>query len=153
MRLVTHLKHRFGQRVVICGVPGSIGNDLVAAAGESDHMEVAKLEAVDKEVVKQALIKMIHTGPAPLRYWSVNIIDQWAAEERQGIPGTSKEKRDVLHDLLRDGVLAKREIDLTTVGKKGGVATETYLVEDKAHEMSYLPIKRDPSSEGSGETK
>lgn len=137
IRLVTQLKHRFGQKVVICGVPGSIGTDLVAAADDSNPIEVEKQDPVDPEIVRKALFAMIQSGPAPLRFWSVNIIDQWAQDPRHRIPGTAKEKRDALHSLLRDGVLAKREIDLATVGKKG-TAAETYIVEAKAKELGYI---------------
>ncbi len=40
VKLVTLLKNRFGQRVVIAGVPGSVSGDLVQAAAESDSIDV-----------------------------------------------------------------------------------------------------------------
>ena len=137
IRLVTQLKNRFGQRVIVAGVPGSIGNDLIAAADGGDPIEAEKSEPVDEVVIKKALVKMIHAGPAPLKFWSMNIIDQWAQTPQHSVPGTPKEQRDATHNLLREGVLAKREIDLATVGKRGE-AMETYLVEGKAKELGYL---------------
>jgi uncharacterized LabA/DUF88 family protein len=112
IRLVTHLKHRFEQRVIVCGVPGSISNDLVAAADDADPIEVQTHIPVDKTLVRKALVKMLHAGPAPLKFWSMRIIDQWAQNPKHAIPGTVKEKRDAVHDLLKEDVLAKREKDL-----------------------------------------
>jgi hypothetical protein len=144
IQLVTLLKHRFGQQVMICGVPGSIGMDLVAAADGADHIEIEKTEPVEPELVRKALVAMIRQGPAPLRYWSTTIIDQWSQDKKHDIPGTAKEKRDALHSLLRDGVLAKREIDLTGFGKPGGKANETYLVEEKADEFGLGENEKTP---------
>lgn len=137
IRLVTHLKHRFGQRVIVSGVPGSIANDLVAAADDADPIDVQRYVAIDPTLVKKALVKMVHVGPAPLKYWTVGIIDQWGQSPKNGVPGTAKEQRDARHNLLKEGVLAKREKDLSSIGKKG-VVTETYLVENKARELGYL---------------
>ena len=131
------LKHRFGQKVIICGVPGSIGNDLVAAADGADPIDAQRPDPVDPAVVRKAMFDMIKTGPSPLAFWSINIIDQWAQRPGRNIPGTAKEKRDAVHSLLDDGVLAKREFDLTTVGKQGK-ANETYIVETKAKEFGLL---------------
>lgn len=137
IRLVTLLKNRFGQRVIVAGVPGSIGIDLVAAADSEDPIEALKPTSVDPAIIKKALFEMILRGPEPLKFWSINIIDQWAQAPQHSIPGTAKEKRDSLHDLLRDGVLVKREIDLTTIGKRG-MATETYIDDARAKELGYL---------------
>ncbi|MBI4232935.1 MAG: NYN domain-containing protein [Chloroflexi bacterium] len=137
IRLVTNLKHRFGQRVIVAGVPESIANNLVTAADSSDPIEVQRKPPADKVLVKKALIRMIQGGPAPLRFWSISIIDQWALNPKQAIPGTPREQRDAIHDLLNEGVLVKKDIDLTSIGKKGS-ATETYLVVEKARELGYL---------------
>ena len=41
IRVIAWIKNRFDKRVIICGVPGTISTDLVAAAGESDHLEAS----------------------------------------------------------------------------------------------------------------
>ena len=100
MRLVTQVRNRFGQRVVICSVPESVSNDLVAAAGnETDHYETPEVESVDPEELKTAIVSMVQRGPAPLHYWSLRIIDSWCQDPRQAIPGTAKEKRDAIGEL------------------------------------------------------
>lgn len=137
IKLVTQLRHRFGQKVVIAGVEGAVGADLVRAAGSEDHIEVEKGEPVNKQELKTSIVKMVKKGCSPLRYWTVGTIDQWSQSERQAIKGTAKEKRDAIHELLDEGVLIKQEFDLTTIGKKGMV-TQTVLAEDLAREMGYL---------------
>jgi len=132
VKLVTHLRNRFGQRVVIAGVPGSIANDLITASGEPpDPVEVAAWTPVDKTVLKKALVAMVKRGPAPLTYWSLKIIDQWSQSARQGIPGNAKEKRDAIGELVREGVLVHANAPT-------GNAKQALLDEKKAQELGYL---------------
>jgi len=134
IKLVTLLRNRFGQRVVIAGVPGSIAGDLVAAADDADHIEVVVAPPTDKRALRVAIVAMAKAGPAPLKYWSLKILDQWAQDGRRGIPGSAKEKRDALADLLGEGVFTQREI----VNQKGRTVRETLLDEAKARELGYL---------------
>lgn len=137
IKLVTQLRNRFGQKVIICGVKGAIGADLVAAADDKDDIEVDKREPVDEHELRTAIVKMVKKGCAPLKFWTVGIIDQWSQSSRQAIDGTAKEKRDAIHTLLEEDVLTKKEIDLSIIGKKG-IATQTILNETKAKELKYL---------------
>jgi len=137
IKLVTLLKNRFGQTVIIAGVQGAIGADLITAAGNEDSIEVEKHEPVDMQQLKTAIVKMVKKGCSPLKYWSISTIDQWSQSPRQAIGGTAKEKRDAIHALLDEGVLVKQDIDLTVVGKKG-TATQTVLDEVKAKQLKYL---------------
>jgi uncharacterized LabA/DUF88 family protein len=52
IRVVTTLRNRLGRRVVICGVPGSVSPDLVAAAGEEDPLMMAQSVDVDLSVIR-----------------------------------------------------------------------------------------------------
>jgi len=108
VKLVTLLRNRFGQRVVIVGVPGAISNDLVDAAGNNDHIEVTVQLPVDRHQLKSDIVKMVNKGPAPLHYWTVRIIDQWCQSGRQHISGTAKERRDAIHELLDENVLVRQ---------------------------------------------
>jgi uncharacterized LabA/DUF88 family protein len=138
IKLVTQLRNRFGQEVVITGVPGAIGSDLVAAAGgREDHIDVAKADPVDKQELKSAIVRMVEKGCAPLKFWSVGLIDQWSQSERQAIKGTAKEKRDAIHELLTEAVFVKKEVDLAVIGKNG-MATQTVLDKAKAKGLKYL---------------
>lgn len=134
VRLVTQLRNRFGQRVIIAGVPGSIATDLVTAAGEQDPIQVPPRESVEMDVLKKAVVAMVKKGPAPLSYWSLRIIDQWSQDERHKIPGSAKERRDAIGDLLQEKVLVRQEVD----HEQRGRITETTLDETRARDLGYI---------------
>lgn len=134
VKLVTLLRYRFGQKVVIIGVPGTVAGDLVAAAGEdADLVEVPAVKQGNPVEVKKKLVAMIRRGPAPLSFWSLKIIDQWAQNPRQAIPGTAREKRDAIGELVKEGVLVQSPIDY-----RGRTVNATTLKEEKAGELGYL---------------
>ena len=133
--MVTLLRNKFGQRVVVCGVPGSISSDLEDAAGEKDHIEVSPPKPVDMQELKSALVVMVKRGPAPLKYWSVKVIDQWAQSGKHNIPGTAKERRDAIGQLLDEGVFAKNQ----RTDPKRGQVNEVVVDEQKAKQAGYLP--------------
>ena len=134
VKLVTNLRNRFGQRVIICGVPGSIAHDLVESAGEEDAIEIPKIEPADELVLKKGIVAMVKAGPAPLSYWSLTIIDQWCRDARSKITGTAKEKRDATTVLLDENVLVREEF----VRPDGRRVTKTTLDVEKARELGYL---------------
>lgn len=129
VKLVTLLRNRFGQRVVIAGVPGCVAVDLVRAAGESDPIQVESPQHVDKQVLKREIVAMVMKGPTPLKYWTVLIIEQWVQDKRQAIPGTSKDRRDAISELLEEGVLTRQE---------EGQIKKAILDESRARELKYI---------------
>lgn len=133
IKLVTQLQNKFGQRVVVCGVQGSMSRDLRAAADEEDAIDVPHVSPAPDEDIKEAIVAMVHRGPAPLQFWSMRVLDSWCQDERNGIPGTTKQRRDMLTQLLAEGVLLQRGIQF-----QGGSVTETYLDEQAAVENGYI---------------
>jgi uncharacterized LabA/DUF88 family protein len=134
IRLAALVRNRFGQRVVVAGVPGSVSPDLVKAAGQEDPVDVVPHTPVDKHVLKSAIVAMVKKGPtAPLTFWTVRILEQWCSDPRQSIPGILREHRDAMHELLNEGVLTRREIQF-----KNRQAMEAVLDEAKARELGYL---------------
>lgn len=134
VKLVTILRNRYGQRVIIAGVPGQVSGDLVAAAGgEKDPIDVKKLPKTDIFAIKAKIVEMVKRGPAPLEYWSVRLIDQWTQDGRQDIPGTAKDRRDAISELLREEVLIRKE--RTTMK---GAKNEAFMDQAKAKELNYL---------------
>lgn len=105
VKLVAQLRNRFGQRVVVAGVPGSISADLVQAADDTDPIEVPPAAPVDRQELKRRLVEMIQRGPSPLRFWTYRTIEQWAQDARQGVPGSPLEKRDAIRELFDTRVL------------------------------------------------
>lgn len=134
IRLVTLIRNRFGQRVVICGVPGCISGDLEAAAGENDHLEVSVPEPADMHQLKAAIVAMVKKGPHPLKFWSYKTIDQWAQSAQQSIPGTAKERRDGIAQLLDEEILVRQQRD----DPKRGQVKEIILDEGKAKSGKYI---------------
>jgi len=134
VKLVTLIRNRFGQEVFIIGVPGAVSNDLVAAAGgNSDNIEVKTSPPVDKKLLKNIIISMVKSGPAPLKYWTVRIIDQWCQNPKKNMPGTAKERRDAIYELIDEKVLVRQPRDDT----KRGRITEIILDKAKAQELGY----------------
>ncbi len=144
IKLITQLRNRFGQRVVVCGVPGSVSSDLIAAANAEDLINVQKPEPVSDEDVASAIVRLVKRGPAPLKFWSMKVLDEWCQHEKNAIPGTAKQRRDMLRRLQQEDVLLKREIDLLPVLGRRGHANETYLDETKAVELGYLKKEKTP---------
>ena len=144
IKLTTQLRNRFGQKVVVCGVPGSVSNDLIAAANGEDAIEVQKIEPAPELDVKLAIVAMIKRGPAPLKFWSMKVLDEWCQNEKNGVPGTAKQRRDMLRRLQQEEVLLKKEINLQVVLGRPGYANETFLDEAKAVELGYLKKEETP---------
>ena len=84
-------------------------------------------------------MKMVAKGPHPLRFWSVKVIDQWAQSPRAGIPGTAKDRRAAIGELLEEGVLVKKEREDEKLGRR---VTEALLERSKAQELGYLDSDR-----------
>lgn len=109
IRITTWLRNRFGRKVVIVGVPGSISRDLVRAAGHSAPLPVGRAEPASDEEIARRIIAMIATKSPPLGFWTLKLIHQWANDPRNAIPGTSAQKYDVIGALRDRGVLEQEE--------------------------------------------
>lgn len=139
IKLVTQLRNKFGQRVVVCGVQGSMSRDLRSAADGEDLLEVPYVAPALDDDVKQAIISLVKRKPPPLEFWSMKILDRWCQDERNSIPGTAKQRRDMLTQLLNEEVLLQRPIEF-----KGSPVVETYLDEDRAIDYGYLEEPQPP---------
>lgn len=134
VKLVTLLRNRFGQRVVVAGVPGSVSGDLIRAADDTDLVAVPQSGTVDRQEMRQRVLEMVRRGPSPLRYWSFRTIHQWAQDPRQGLPGTPADRRDAIRDLFAEGVLVQR----THEDAVHGEVTATEVDDDAAARQGYL---------------
>jgi len=135
VKLVTTLRYKFGQRVVIAGVPGTVSGELINASGSPpDNVEVPRTVPADMVTIKRKIVGMVRNRPTSLKYWSLKLIDQWALDARQAIPGTAKERRDAITELINEGVIVRRQ---STDAARGSV-TEAVLNEDKARELGLI---------------
>jgi len=107
IRLVTTLRNRLGKRVIICGVPGSVSPDLVAAAGEEDPIEMAQSADVDIAVIQaiDAYIKQLHEGFVPTQSHMSRTL--WRFLDRDLLHSEHIEAK--VMEFLRKGVLTKRQ--------------------------------------------
>jgi uncharacterized LabA/DUF88 family protein len=121
IRLVTTLRNRLGLRVIICGVPGSVSPDLVAAAGEDDPLEVEQSEDVDVAVVQaiDAYVKQLHDGFVPTQSHMSRSL--WRFIDRSKLPSEHIEAK--VMEFLRKRVLVKRQ----TINGQGNELVTTEL--------------------------
>jgi uncharacterized LabA/DUF88 family protein len=106
IRLVTTLRNRLGKRVVICGVPGSVSPDLVAAAGEEDPLQMAQSTVVDTDVIRAiaGYIDQLHDGFVPTQSHMSRTL--WRFLDPSVMPSQHIEAK--VMEFLRKGVLTKR---------------------------------------------
>ena len=106
IRIVTTLRNRLGKRVVICGVPGSVSPDLVAAAGEEDPLQMAQSEDVDIAIIQsiQAYVAQLHPGFVPTQSHMSRTL--WRFIDRNLLPSEHIEAK--VMEFLRKGILTKR---------------------------------------------
>lgn len=106
IRIVTTLRNRLGKRVVICGVPGSVSPDLVAAAGEEDPLEIAQSVDSDIAVIRaiDAYVAQLHDGFVPTQSHMSRTL--WRFLDRGVLPSEHIEAK--VMEFLRKGILTKR---------------------------------------------
>ena len=121
IRLVTTLRNRLGLRVIICGVPGSVSPDLVAAAGEEDPIEIVQSEDVDIAVIQaiDAYVKQLHDGFVPTQSHMSRSL--WRFIDRSRLPSEHIEAK--VMEFLRKRVLVKRQ----TINGQGNELVTTEL--------------------------
>ncbi len=107
IRVVTTLRNRLGKRVVICGVPGSVSPDLVAAAGEDDPLQMTQSVDVDLAVIRaiDAYVKQLHPGFVPTQSHMSRTL--WRFLDRNLLPSEHIEAK--VMEFLRKGILTKRQ--------------------------------------------
>ena len=142
IRVVTTLRNRLGKRVVICGVPGSVSPDLVAAAGEQDPLQVTQSVDVDIAVIRaiDAYVRQLHDGFVPTQSHMSRTL--WRFLDRSLLPSEHIEAK--VMEFLRKGILTKRQ----TVNGQGQELVTTEI--NPAHPLvqEALPGYRRPTIEG-----
>ncbi len=107
IRLVTTLRNRLGRRVIICGVPGSVSPDLVAAAGEEDEITMPDSPDIDIEVIQaiDRYVRQLHEGFVPTQSHMSRTL--WRFLDRSVLPSEHIEAK--VMEFLRKGILTKRQ--------------------------------------------
>ena len=141
IRLVTTLRNRLGRRVVICGVPGSVSPDLVAAAGEEDPLEIAQSADVDVTVIQaiDAYVQQLHEGFVPTQSHMSRTL--WRFLDRNALPSEHIEAK--VMEFLRKGVLTKRQ----TINGQGQELVTTELNFEHPLVLKALPAILDDADD------
>ena len=107
IRLVTTLRNRLGKRVIICGVPGSVSPDLVAAAGAEDALQFPQSADIDRQFVQSidAYVRQLHDGFVPTQSHMSRTL--WRFIDRSILPSEHIEAK--VMEFLRKGILTKRQ--------------------------------------------
>ena len=108
IRVITWIRNRFDKRVIVCGVPGTISQDLVAAAGESDHLEAG--QGVTTHALLscvEAVALMMKRATPPTGFWTIKLIDQWSRDSRNSVPGSDPDKSNAISYMLRNGLMRR----------------------------------------------
>ena len=107
IRLVTTLRNRLGRRVVICGIPGSVSPDLVAAAGEDDHLVMEQSVDNDLEIIRaiSTYVGQLHEGFVPTQSHMSRTL--WRFLDRSCLPPEHIEAK--IMEFVRKSILSKRQ--------------------------------------------
>ena len=142
IRIVTTLRNRLGKRVVICGVPGSVSPDLVAAAGEEDPLQMSQSEDVDISVIRAiaAYVGQLHPGFVPTQSHMSRTL--WRFIDRSLLPSEHIEAK--VMEFLRKGILTKRP----TINGQNQELITTELNPDHPLVQKALPGFTGPAREG-----
>lgn len=142
IRIVTTLRNRLGKRVIICGVPGSVSPDLVAAAGAEDALEMSQSVDVDKAVVRaiDTYVKQLHEGFVPTQSHMSRTL--WRFIDRGLLPSEHIEAK--VMEFLRKGILTKRQ----TINGQGQELVTTELNPSHPLIIDTLPNYRSSLYDG-----
>lgn len=147
IRVITWIKNRFDKRVIVAGVPGTISADLVAAAGEADHLEASAGTTSDELMVTvEAIAVMVKASVPPTGFWTVKLIDQWSRDTRNGVPGSDPDKSNAISYMLRNGLLRRyktvteiREVTISELDETHGLVRQ--FIGKAGLEFEPLPLR------------
>jgi uncharacterized LabA/DUF88 family protein len=147
IRVITWIKNRFDKRVIVSGVPGTISSDLVTAAGEADHLEAGGDVAVDAlQATIEAITLMMKRTTPPTGFWTIKLIDQWARDHRNGVPGNDPDKSNAITYMLRNGLMRRyktvtdvREVTISELDETNPYVRD--LLAAVGLELTPLPVR------------
>ena len=108
IRVITWIKNRFEKRVIVSGVPGTITGDLVCGGGRGRPPRGGRVRrgggaAADGEAITLMMKRMT----PPTGFWTIKLIDQWARDHRNGVPGNDPDKSNAICYMLRNGLMRR----------------------------------------------
>ncbi|HEY4691726.1 MAG TPA: NYN domain-containing protein [Anaerolineae bacterium] len=158
IRLVTMVRHRFGKRVVVSGIPETVSRDLAAAADVLDPL----VQPIQEPVAPTRLVEQfaepadaIEISDQELRlirsiqfhqdrpYRSFNFLAEKAASERNpNRVGDLDTAKTMLETAVREGVLIAGEVDTDM-----GYSITSYSL-NEGHPKVKAALRRAPDANG-----
>ncbi len=115
VRVVARARHRFGKRVIISGVPGTISQDLIASADDADLLIPEGVDLSDEsglpsvlQAVSDAevgLLRLIHFLERNRPYLTLNFIHSYAVSPTGRLRLSDAEANRLLDVFIEDGLL------------------------------------------------
>ena len=147
IRVVTWIKNRFEKRVIISGVPGTVSSDLVAAAGEADHLEAGSAVETDGLMASvEAIAIMVKRCVPPTGFWTIRLIDQWSRDSRNGVPGNDPDKSNAISYMLRNGLMRRyktvtdvREVTISELDETHPMVRQ--IIVSAGLDLDALPVR------------
>ncbi len=103
LRIVTMLQNRFEKRVLVIGVPGTLSQDLAAAATDVINLEPVVITG-DNPIVG-AIVHLMRTKTPPVGFWTLPQLAKWANQTHNGVPGTDSERSAAISFMVQNGLI------------------------------------------------
>ncbi|MDP9237628.1 MAG: NYN domain-containing protein [Chloroflexota bacterium] len=147
IRVITWIKNRFDKRVIVAGVPGTISQDLVAAAGEADHLESDQGVTADSLLAPvEAIAVMMKRATPPTGFWTIKLIDQWSRDSRNNVPGNDPDKSNAISYMLKNGLMRRyktvtdiREVTISELDETHPMVRQFVL--DAGLDLDPMPLR------------
>lgn len=108
IRAVARARHRFGKRVIIAGVPGSVSADLIESADDEDPIvdpATARVGAPAARGEEARLLELVTWLAQHRPYMTFGFIRSHALSPHHGLGLTEARITEILSDLKEQGVL------------------------------------------------
>lgn len=111
VRISAKLKHRFGKKVVISGVPGTISRDLIESATIDDPIVLEPDQHQGLATIHQRLIRFLDWADLHWQDIMFGRLARYLASERRPVgPITEEEARVILSAYVRDSLLRQEYV-------------------------------------------
>ena len=111
VRISAKLKHRFGKRVVISGVPGTVSRDLIESATIDDPIVLEPDQHQGLATIHQRLIRFLDWADLHWQDIMFGRLARYLASDRRPVgPITEEEARVILSAYVRDSLLRQEYV-------------------------------------------
>lgn len=103
IRITAYARHRFGKKVIISGVPGTVSRDLVKSANAEDLLVIAPEEEISEQEKK--LVQLINYLERNRPYLTFKFIYDYAISPTGMVRLSDSEATDLLNEFKKKQIL------------------------------------------------